>query len=90
VAADAAGEGKFLEELKHPLLVLTFVWVDLRIGTLQINRRQNARRTVARASQEDGIEVVLVNQSIQMNVGEAQTGAGAPVTQEALLDVLCL
>ena len=40
VAADAAGEGEFLEELAHPLLVLALVRIDLRVGALQVDRRQ--------------------------------------------------
>src|SRR2546430_9931790 len=44
-------------------------------------------RAVAGAGEEDGVEVVLVDQTIEMNVGEAQAGARAPVPQEPLLDV---
>ena len=88
VAADAAGEGEFLEELKHSLLVLALVRIDLGVGTFQINRRQHARRTVSGAGQKDGVEVVLVDQAIQMNISEAQAGTGSPVAQQARFDVL--
>jgi len=39
--------------------------------------------------EEDGVEVVLVDQTIEMNVGEAQAGARAQCPR-ALLDVLRL
>ena len=90
VAADAAGEGEFLEELAHALLVLALVRIDLRVGALQIDRRQHARRAVARAGQEDRVEVVLVDQAVEVNVGEAQAGTRAPVPEQAQLDVLGL
>ena len=45
---------------------------------------------MAGTGQEDGVEVVLVDQAIEVNVGEAQAGTGAPVTQQPLLDVLRL
>src|ERR1043166_5576303 len=38
--------------------------------------------------EEDGVEVVLVDQAIEMNPHEAQARARTPVTQQALLDVL--
>ena len=90
VAADAAREREFLEELAHPLLVLALVRIDLRVGALEIDRRQHPRRAMAGPGEEDGVEAVLVDQSIEMNVDEAQARARPPVTQEALLDVLRL
>jgi hypothetical protein len=90
MAADAAGEGEFFEEGAHALLVFALIRIDLRIGALQIGRRDHARRTVARASQEDDIQVVLIDQAVEVNVGEAQAGTRAPVPQEAQLHVLLL
>src|SRR4030095_3565210 len=52
-AADAAGEGEFLEEGTHALLVLALIRIDLRVGALEIGRRQYTWRAVARAGQED-------------------------------------
>src|SRR5262249_33401576 len=90
MAANAAGEGEFLEELKHPLLILALVRIDLGIRALQIDWRQHARRTVARAGQKNGIEVILVNQAVEVDVSEAQPRTGSPVPQQALFDVLRL
>ena len=90
VAADAAGEGEFLEEGAHALLVLALIRIDLRVGALQIGRRQHARRAVARAGQEDDVQIVLGDQAVEVNVGEAQAGTRAPVPQQAQLHVLWL
>ena len=90
MAADAAREGEFLEELKHPLLILALVGINLGVRALQIDWRQHARCTVAGAGQKDGVQVVLVNQTVKVNVSEAQARTGSPVTQQALLDVLRL
>ena len=90
VAADAAGEGELLEELAHARLVLALVRVDLGVGALQVDRAEHARRAVAGAGQEDRVEVVLLDQPVQVDVGEAQARARAPVAEQALLDVLGL
>ena len=72
VTADAAGEGEFLEERAHTLLILALIRIDLRVGALEIDRCQHARRPVPRAGQKDGVQIVLVDQAVEVNVGEAQ------------------
>jgi hypothetical protein len=90
VAADAAGERELLEERGHPLLVFTLVRVNLRVRAFEVDRCQDPRGAVAGAGEEDGIEVVLVDQSIEMDVREAQARARPPVPEQALLDVFGL
>src|SRR5262249_39562796 len=90
VAADAAGKGKFLEERAHALLVLALIRIDLRVGALQIGRRQDTWCAVARAGQEDDVQIVLGDQAVEVKVGEAQAGTRAPVPQQAQLYVLGL
>src|SRR4029450_4119390 len=62
----------------------------LRVGPFEIDRRQHPGGAVAGAGEEDGREIVLVDQAIEMDVGEAQAGARPPVAQETLLHVLRL
>ena len=90
VAADASGEREFLEELGHPFFVFALVRVHLRVGPFEVDRRQHARGAVAGAGEKDGVEVVLVDQPIEMDVREAQAGARSPVAEQTLLDVLGL
>jgi len=90
VAADVAREGKLLEEALHPFIVFALVGIDLAVGTLQVNRTENARSPVARTGHEDHVQVVLFDQPIAVNVGEAEGGRGTPVAQQAVLDLLWL
>ena len=87
MTADAAGEGKLLEETPHALFVLTHLGIDLRVGTLEIHRPQYAGRAMAGAGEKDGIQVVTQDHAIQMRVHERKTGTGAPMTEQAVLDV---
>src|SRR5262249_44076143 len=48
----------------------------------------HTRRAVARASQEDDIQIVLGDQAVEGNVGEAQAGTRTPVPQQAQLHML--
>ena len=90
VAADPAREGELPEELAHPLLVLALVGVDLGVGALQVDRAQYAGRTVPGTRQEDRVEVGLADQPVQVDVGEGESRARAPVAEQTLLDVLWL
>src|SRR5579863_2797321 len=40
--------------------------------------------------QEDGIDIVLLDKAIEVNVGKAEPGAGPPVAQQPILYVLWL
>ena len=87
VAADAAREREFLEELPHAFDVFALVRVGLGIRSFQVRGREHAWRAVPGAREEDRVQVVLVDQPVQVHVGEAQAGAGAPVAEQPVLDV---
>ena len=90
MAANATREGEFLEEVAHALLVFALVRIDFRVGAFQVDRSQHAGRTMTRAGHEDGVEIVLVDQPVHVHVAEGQAGAGAPVAEQTILDVLDL
>src|SRR5262249_8928449 len=90
VAPDAAWERKIPEERTHSLCIFALAWVNLGIGTLQVDWAQHARSAMSGSSEEDGVEVVFLNKAIEMNIGKAQTRTRAPVSQQSLLDVLRL
>ena len=46
-----------------------------------------ARAAVARASDEDDVQVSLPDEAVQMHVDEVQAGRGAPMAEQAGLDV---
>ena len=70
VTADAAGKGKLLEELPQSLGVFALVGINLRVGSLQVDRTENARSAMPRSGQKDHIEVVFLNQPVQVNVSK--------------------
>ncbi len=74
VAADTAGERKFLEELQHAFFIFTLVGVNFRVSAFQIDRGQHARRAMAGARHENGIKTVLVDEPVHVDVGKAQAG----------------
>ena len=90
MAADAAGERELLEELAHAFRVLALVRIHLAVKAFQIGRRQDAGRAVAGAGHEDGVQIVLVDQPVQMHPGKAQAGTRTPVAKQAALDVFGL
>jgi hypothetical protein len=88
VRADVAGEGKLLEELLHPFLVLALVRIDLRVGAFEISGTEHARGAVTRTGHEDHVQVVALDHAIEMRPHERERRARAPVAEQAVLDVL--
>jgi hypothetical protein len=90
VAADVAGEGKLLEEALHPLRSLRSCRDRSRSRCLPDRRAKHAGCTMAGPGHEDHVQVVLFNQPIAVDVGEAEGRGSAPVAQQAMLDMLGL
>jgi hypothetical protein len=42
---------------------------------------------MARASQVNDVEIVLVDQSVEVNIAEAEGWRGSPVTQKPIFDL---
>src|SRR5678816_4388717 len=90
VAPDAAGKRELFEKLPKPSLFFALFRIDLGISTFQVHGGKNTRCTVARAGQEDHVEVVLLDQPIEVNVCERQTRACSPMPKEPVFHVLRL
>ena len=88
VARDAAGERELPEEPAQPLLVAADVRVDLGVGALEVGVRDERRAAVARARDEDRVQVVRLDRAVQVRVEEVQAGRRPPVAEQARLDVL--
>jgi len=43
---------------------------------------------VPRPGEKDDVQIIFFDQAVEMDVGQAQTGGGAPMTEQALFDVL--
>ena len=87
VTADPAGEGKFFEELAHPRLILALIGINLRIGALEVGRRKNAGCAVPWSGHEDGVQIILFDQPVEVDVNETQPWARAPMAEQPLLDM---
>src|SRR6516162_8639889 len=74
VAADAAGKGKLLKEVLQPRDVFALFRIDFGVCSFEICLRQYGRRSVAGATDEDRIQVVLLDQAVEVDVGEGLTG----------------
>ena len=88
VAGYAAGEGELAEELLHAAGVVPHVRVDLAVGPLEPGVGDRGRATVAGAGEEDRIDVPLADQAVEVRPQQVEARGGAPVAEQARLDVL--
>jgi hypothetical protein len=68
VAAVSTGEGELLEEALHAFLVLRSVWVSFAPDALEVEVGNEARRTMAGTGDDKGIEVILLDHAVEMDV----------------------
>ena len=87
VARDAARKGKLLEQPFHPLLVLADVGIDFAVGALEIRIRHQSGSAVAGPGKVDHIQALFLDDPVQVNVDEVQSGRRAPVTEQARFDM---
>ena len=88
VAADAARKGELLEQALHPRQIFALVRIDLGIRAFEIRLGQDRRRPVPGAADIDRVQVVLLDQPVEVDVGEALAGIRPPMTEQPRLDVL--
>src|SRR5476651_2631758 len=87
VAGNSSGKRELLEEPLQPSLVPADVGVDLAVGALEIRVAHDGRTAVPGAGDVNHVEVVLLDDSIQVNIDEVLAGSRAPVPQEHVLHV---
>ena len=87
VARDATGVGELAEELLQAGLVIGDVGADLTVGAIEQRLGGAGGATVARAHQENGVLVVVGNKAVDVAEQEVDAGRGAPVTDQAVLNV---
>jgi hypothetical protein len=88
VAGDTAGEGELREQPLHPFCIRRDVRVDLAVGPLQVGVGDQTRPAVPRTGDVDHIEIVLLDESVQVDVEEVQARRRPPVAQKPRLDML--
>ena len=88
VAGDTSRGGELTEQPAQALGVLRDVGIDLRVGALEVARRDQRRTTVAGAGEIDHLLTGALDQPGGMRVDEGQAGTRAPVPEQSGLDVI--
>jgi len=90
VAWNAAGKRKLLEQALHAFGVLADVRVNFAVAALQPGIGHHTGSAVAGAADIDHIQVALADNAVEMRVDKVEAGRGAPVSQQARLDMFRL
>src|SRR2546430_6310959 len=88
VAGNAARKRKLLAKLLKAYFICRNVGIDFAVRAFQIGVGAEARPAVSGTGNVNDVEVVFFNQAIEMNVDEIQSWSGAPMTEQAGLNVL--
>src|SRR5262249_55492352 len=87
VRRDAAGETELLEKPPHALCVLADVRVHLTVCPLQVGVSNQGWPAVPRANDVDHAQVIALDNPVEVNAEHVQAWRGAPVAEQARLDV---
>src|ERR1035437_1505131 len=87
VAGDPPWEGELPEQTADALGIAADSWIDLAVGALKVRIGNDARPAVAGADDVDRIEIPVPDDPVHVRVDEVQPGCGAPVPEQAWLDV---
>src|SRR5581483_6712931 len=88
MTGNAAWEGKLFEQSFQTGLVLTDVGIDFAVGAFQVSVANKSWSAVAGAGDINHVKVILLNHPVQVHVDKILPGRGAPVSQQARLDML--
>ena len=88
MARHAAWEGELLEQLPHAGRVLANLRIDLAVATFQPGVRHHGRAPMSGTTDVENVSVALADDAVQVDIDEIETRRGAPVAEQARLDVL--
>ena len=88
VAGDSVGPAELAEEALDAVAILLDVGVDLGVGAFKIGVRHDAGTAVSGTDDVDHVEVAFSDEAIPVDVEEVEAGGGAPVAEQARLDVV--
>jgi hypothetical protein len=88
MARDPAGERELAEEPAQPVLVAPDLGIDLAVGALEVDVRDDARTAVAGARDVDRVEVASDDRAVEVRVDQVQAGGRPEVAEQPRLDVL--
>ncbi len=80
MTGNSSGKGKLFEQLLQALFVLRDVRIELAVGALEVRVRDESGAAVAGTGEVDDIQIVVLDQAIEMDVDEVQTGGGSKMS----------
>src|SRR5215510_8165685 len=87
MAGDSPWKGELLEQPSHALFILLNVGIKLCVGPLQKCIRHHTGPAVAGATNIDHVQVIFVDQPVEVNIYEIESGSRPPMPQQTGLDV---
>ena len=90
MARNPAGKRELGEEPLHALHVLRDARIDFAVGSFEIGVGDQTRPAMPGAGDVDHVQIVLLDQPIEVGVDEVEARRGAPMAEQARLDVLFL
>src|SRR5260370_27484370 len=88
MARDAAGSRELAKQSPHPRNVLPDLRIKFRVGTFEINLRNDRRPTMPRSRYIDDARVVILDEPVQMYIDKILPGRRSPMPKQARLDML--
>src|SRR5258708_16809132 len=90
VTGNASGKRKLREQSLHPLRILGDVGIELAVCSFEISVGDEPGSTMPRPSDVDNVQIMLLDETIEVDINEVEARRLAPVTEEPALNVLDL
>ncbi|MNI49007.1 hypothetical protein D3C73_1036010 [compost metagenome] len=87
MAGDAVRPGELAKQAKHAVFITLHGGAEFGIGALEVGLGDHRRSAMAGTGNENHVQVVLFDQSIQMGIDQVQPGRRPPMAQQPRLDV---
>src|SRR5207244_12348669 len=88
MTAEAPRKRECPEEVPHTFLVLAHLWIDFRIGSLQIGIRDHRWRPVARTGNVNHVESMFSDRQVQVNRGERLSAIRTTLPEQTILQMI--
>src|SRR5579872_1291219 len=87
MARHAIGPGKLAEQAVDAVPVALDVGITLGVGTLEIGMCDQSRSSMTWPGDEDDVEIIVFDHSVQMHIQKVEPGCGSPMSEKPRLDV---
>src|SRR5262245_10740033 len=87
VARNPARKRELLEKTLKTSLSLRNLTIDLAVSSLKVRVGHERGAAMTWSCNVNHVQIVLLNQAVQMNVDEIESGRRSPVTEQARFDV---